>query len=234
MSEPVDVDLWTWDLDVDAPLLAHFQSLLNDDERARAARFVHERHQRRFAAGRGRLREILGRYLDVPAQTVAFAYGDHGKPELASPGPSALAFNLSHTEAFAALVVSKGVDIGVDVELAHPVKEDIAGRFFSVPEQEALAALPDAEQTRAFHRCWTRKEALVKALGDGLSAPLDAFAVSIEADAPARLTWLKDDPSGVERWAMSHFEPRPDVIGAIAAMTDGRPLQIRLQVWRKT
>jgi len=156
------------------------------------------------------------------------------EPELAAAGPDALKFNLSHTGALAALVVTEGVDIGVDVELADPVKEDIAGRFFSVPEQKALAALPEAEQTRGFHRCWTRKEALVKALGDGLSAPLDGFAVSIEADAPARLTWLRDDPSGVVRWALYHFEPSADVIGAIAALTDGRALQVTQRSWLGT
>jgi len=96
MSQSVDVDLWTWELDVDPSTLAHLQALLDDTERARAARFVHERHQHRFAAGRGRLREILGRYLNVPAADVAFAYGDHGKPELAAAGtPMVIAYDFN-------------------------------------------------------------------------------------------------------------------------------------------
>lgn len=221
MTDALAVDLWTWDLD--APVAAAAVATLSDDERARAARFVHDRDRRRYVAGRARLRAILADYMGRPAEVLRFRYGAHGKPALDDAGD--LCFNLSHTGDLAALAVTRGHELGVDIERAEPVREDVASRFFSVREQAALRQAPADDQVRGFHRIWTRKEAFVKALGEGLSTPLAAFAVTLDDDAPA-LAWREGVPDAPDFWAFAHFEPRPDVIGAIAVRVHGRAVRI--------
>jgi 4'-phosphopantetheinyl transferase len=214
---PGTVDLWLWRLDAGEAEAARLAELLNAEERARAGRFVFPVHARRFVAGRARLRLVLSEYLDVRAANIRFAYGPQGKPALALP-PEALPlhFNLSHTGDLAALALSGEVPLGVDVERVAKVTVDVAGRLFSVAEQAALRALPDAERDRGFFRCWTRKEAMVKALGGGLSIELASFDVTLGPDVPPRLLRLDGEPAAPERWSLLHFEPAGDVIGAIA------------------
>ncbi|MFN3523108.1 MAG: 4'-phosphopantetheinyl transferase family protein [Phenylobacterium sp.] len=220
------VELWTWSLD-DADLFDRVEAHLDEEERSRAARFVHERHQRRFAVGRGRLREILAGYLGAEPAALTFTYGDNGKPELFNAGD--LRFNLSHTEGLAALGIARGVEIGVDVEGLRPVEKDMPDHYFSAPERTALAHLPEDQWLAGFHRCWTRKEAMVKALGDGLSIPLDSFAVSLAPGEPARLLWRQGDDGAPSRWALAHFDPAPDAVGAVAVESRGARLDLH---WR--
>jgi 4'-phosphopantetheinyl transferase len=214
---PRTVDLWLWRLDAGDAEATGFAELLDPDERARAGRFVFPLHARRFIVGRARLRLILQDYLGTPAADIRFAYGPQGKPVLAGRhGLPPLHFNLSHTGDLAALAVSPEVPLGVDVEQVAPVKENVAGRFFSAAEQAALRALPAATQERAFFRCWTRKEAMVKALGGGLSIELASFDVTLGPNEPARLLRLAGEPDAPKHWSLLHFEPAADVIGAVA------------------
>jgi 4'-phosphopantetheinyl transferase len=214
---PGTVDLWLWRLDAGDAEATGFAELLDPDERARAGRFVFPLHARRFVAGRGRLRLILQDYLGIPAAKLAFAYGPQGKPVLAGRhGLPPLHFNLSHTGDLAALAVSRGVPLGIDVERVAPVTEDVAGHFFSAAEQAALRALPEAERERAFFRCWTRKEAMVKALGGGLSIALASFDVTLGPGEPPRLLRLAGEPEAPDRWSLLHFEPAADIMGAVA------------------
>jgi 4'-phosphopantetheinyl transferase len=203
-----EVHLWIFRLDpgpTDGELLAPC-------ERARAERFHFQRDRDRFIAGRGRLRRILGAYLQQSPNLLQFCYGASGKPAVAGP----LSFNLSHSGEFAALAVAR-FGLGVDIECVRPIEEAVAERFFAADEVARLRRLPETQQTEAFFACWTRKEAYVKALGDGLSLPLDCFSVSLEPQESARLLRAGNDPAEPSRWQFHHFVPAPGFVGAIAA-----------------
>jgi 4'-phosphopantetheinyl transferase len=220
-AAPVDVELWVWPLDVGADERGRFYAMLSDDEVARAERFVFERDRHRYVTARGRMREILARLLGARPTDLRFAYSSHGKPSL----PTEVHFNLSHSDALAALGVSRTHELGVDVEHVRPLKEDIAERFFSRAEVAALRAMPEHAQLDAFYRCWTRKEAVVKAIGEGLSRPLDSFDVTLDADA-ARLSRMEGESGGPSAWQLAHFAPAPGFHGAIACRTGGGRLVV--------
>ena len=164
--------------------------LLSADERERAARFRFERDRGRYVSGRAALRLLLAARLACDPQELDFAYGPEGKPFLAG---TRLQFNASHSADVALFAFAEGVRaIGVDIELPRPGFGglDIARRFFAPGEVQRLLALPAAAQDGAFLRCWTRKEALLKAHGGGLSLPLHDFEVSLESSQPAAIVRL--------------------------------------------
>lgn len=222
---PIEVELWVWSLDVDAAERGRLFAHLSEDEVARALRFVFDRDRHRYIVARGRMREILAGVLGTTAAALRFSYSSHGKPSLlAASAP--LHFNLSHSQGLAALGVSRTRELGVDVEHERPLKEEIAKRFFSRREVETLRALPEAEQLSAFYRCWTRKEAVVKAIGEGLSRPLDSFDVTLDADA-ARLLRMDGEVDGPQVWQLAHFAPAAEFAGAVACRTGGGALVVR-------
>lgn len=211
---PGEAHVWKTSLDRDAAQLDALAGLLSPDERARAARFHFERDRRRFIAARAFLRTVLGRYLSVPPAEIVFTTNEYGKP---AAGSAAIRFNLSHSHglALAAFVLHR--EVGVDVEqIRDGVTGDrIAERFFSPAEAAELASLPAAGRTEAFFRCWTRKEAWIKAVGRGLSIPLTSFDVSIGRE-DARLAATRPDPSEAARWTLCHLDPDPGFTGALA------------------
>ncbi len=216
------VDLWLWDLATAPAELARFARVLGPEEAARAKRFRFPTDRDRYIAAHGRMREILGDYLDDAPARLAFGTGSHGKPFLDGPHRgSDLRFNLSHSDHLAALGVCRGFDIGVDVEFIRPVTEDIARHFFSAAEIAALSTLSGARWERGFFRCWTRKEAIIKTFGQGLSMPLDSFDVSVAEGEPPSLLRLADDADAPNLWQIHHFEPRADCMGAVAARARG-------------
>lgn len=202
------VDLWTFRL----ALQPDDDALLSAEEGERARRFCREEHRRRFIATRAELRRTLSRYTGIRPEKIDFSYASHGKPFVAG-GPC---FNLSHTEEWAALAVA-GFEVGVDIERQRHMAEDIAGHFFAPDEAAALAALPAADRERGFFACWTAKEAVVKALGCGLSMPLDAFSVTVDPDCP--LLMLRIDPPGrlAEAWRFRRFALPDGIVGTLAA-----------------
>ncbi len=210
------VHLWHASPASRAPLLPYFTGLLSADENSRRDRFHFESDQRDFAFARGMLRTLLAAYLATDPRKLRFGYSEHGKPSLLEP-QSGLEFNLSHTQGAVLQAVCSRRAVGVDIER---VREDfrpqeIAGRFFSAAERQALQALPEAEQREAFFRCWTRKEAFLKARGSGLSFPLAQFDVSIgAADAEVELT-TRPDAAEAERWQIL---PAPAPQGCAAAV----------------
>jgi len=162
-------------------------AVLSDAERDRAARFRFEIHRGRFVSGRAALRRLLGSQLGCAAPEVSFAYGDHGKPSVQG---ASTPFNVSHSEDVALIAVGHGVgELGVDIELARSGVggPEIARRFFAPGEVARLLAVDPSERDDAFLRCWTRKEALLKAHGGGLSLPLHDFEVSLETGRPATI-----------------------------------------------
>ena len=221
------VDLWLWPLTEQSGAEADHWRVLTADERARADRFVFPKHRLRYIHGRGRLREILGAYTGIAPQDIRFALSAYDKPSLANAEAPKLFFNLSHSQGLAALGISADVEMGVDVEWIRLLKEDIAGNYFSARECAVLRALPEAAQPRAFFECWTRKEAYIKASGEGLSIPLDSFDVAYGPGvAPEFLRIDEPQKQNVAEWRLYSFEPEPGCMGAIAAKTNGAPLNV--------
>lgn len=175
-----EIHVWSAGLDVDAKTRGGLKAALTSEEHVRAARFRFERDRQRFTVARGILRDILSRYLHCRPAELAFSYGPHGKPALANDTTS-LCFNVSHSGELALYAVSPGVEVGVDVERveARNAGRDIAERFFAPREIAALGSLPSDLQVEAFFLCWTRKEAYIKAIGKGISIPLESFEVSL-------------------------------------------------------
>jgi 4'-phosphopantetheinyl transferase len=140
-------------------------------------------------------------------------------------------FNLSHSDGRAIYAVTLGREVGIDIERVRPLDDhqSIANRFFSSRERVAIRALPETERVQAFFSCWTRKEAYVKAVGDGLHAPLDRFHVSVGPGEPAKLLEIEDDPGGASRWWMHALEPEPGYVGAVVVESLGQQPGIR--VW---
>jgi 4'-phosphopantetheinyl transferase len=128
-----------------------------------------------------------------------------------------------------ALAVSREREIGVDIEAVRPIEDDIAGQYFSPREVAALRALPESEHLAAFYRCWTRKEAIVKAIGEGLSHPLTSFDVSLGPATPAIVERFEGEPDAAGVWRLANFEPASGYAGAVACRTAGAALALRLR-----
>jgi 4'-phosphopantetheinyl transferase len=215
------VRVWTIALDRPDDEVARLGAVLAPDERRRAERFVFSRDRRRFTVARGALRMILGTYLGLEPGRMAFTYGPRGKPAV-----EGVEFNLAHSHELALCAVAAR-PVGIDVEWRRPVEDvvSLARTAFSAREQEALFALPEMERLDAFFRCWTRKEAYLKARGDGLHLPLGGFDVSLERD-DARLLASRIDPAEPGRWTFASFEPAPGYFGALAVEGDRVSLEV--------
>ena len=207
-----DVHVWRAGLDCTAEQLAYYQSLLSSDEQERAARFQFVEHYQRFVAGRGILRVLLGRYLDREPQSLQFVYGNHGKPALALA--SSIQFNLAHSQGLALYAITCDRPIGVDLEYLRPLDDLVAltRRFFATSEHAALMALPPDQQTVAFFRYWTSKEAYLKATGIGLTQLKD-LEIAL-APGAARLVNLPDS-AALAPWQLQELAPAEGFVGAI-------------------
>jgi len=217
-----EVHVWRLELDQPEHVLAEFRSTLEDHELERASRVHFEKHRNHFVVGRGGLRHVLARYVDVRPEEFRFSYGDYGKPALAE---GQLRFNMSHSHGVALFAVSTDRELGVDVEhvRADFASEDIAQRFFSRAEVKTFNALKKEEQVAAFFRCWTRKEAYIKAIGRGLSEPLDAFDVTLAPGDAAAL--LRAERGDVARWTMFNIDAGAEYAAALAAETPVSSIQ---------
>lgn len=223
------VDIWLWRLDLPAAEAEPLARLLSEDEQARAARLLRPRDRARFTAARGGMRRVLGACLGAPPAALEFGFGPAGKPALAG-GPR---FNLSHSGGQAALAVlaeaPHGSCLGLDIEAVRDLAEPVAERFFAPAEVAALAAVPALQQAAGFFRLWTRKEAVIKAMGSGLAGGLDGFAVSLAPDA-ARLLSAAPGMGPADDWSLAGFSPAQGLEGAVAVRgTDGAPLRLRLR-----
>lgn len=219
-----EVHIWRAWLDQPSEVVQELHEVLDGDERGRAERFRFERDRRRFVVGRGRLRLILGRYLSAAPADLRFAYGAHGKPTVAGAADGRpLCFNVSHSDALAVYAVTRGRQLGVDVEAVRPMPdaEQLAARFFSPRENAAWRALGPGDKPAAFFRCWTRKEAFLKATGQGLAQPLDAFDVTLAPEAPARLLYVAGDPEAAARWTLRDLAPAAGYVAALAVEGQG-------------
>jgi 4'-phosphopantetheinyl transferase len=201
--------------------------LLDDDERRRADGFVYECDRRRFIVAHAAMRVMLGRCVGRPPAALRFIRGAYGKPELIDV-PSMVRFNLSHAGEVALLAIGLGHDVGVDVEQERPIDELLLSRYcFSANEQAALASLPAAERRSAFFRCWTRKESFVKAIGLGVSLPLQAFDVGITSKGAPLLQSCAAAPVEPTRWRIVSLSVDD---GYAAALTTSREHR-RVVLW---
>jgi 4'-phosphopantetheinyl transferase len=218
LKTPV-VDIVGVRLDAPAEVGAALWQLLSRDERERAEKFRYAEHRQQYIIARASLRRLLAERLRIAPRAVEFVETKHGKPRLAPVHGSAdVEFNLSHSGILALYAFTSGRAVGVDVELIRqvPDADDLAERFFSPTETASLRALPLDRRSLAFLACWTRKEAFIKALGLGLSCPLDAFDVTIDPDAPARITRIEERIDRVANWALQAFTPYPCYMAAVA------------------
>jgi 4'-phosphopantetheinyl transferase len=216
---PADVHVWRASLEPPRHVLDRLLATLSDDEREKAARFRFPVHRDRFVAGRGIQRAILSRYLSIAPAAIRYRLTGHGKPELdGAAAASGIRFNVSNTESFALLAFTLGREIGVDVEHLRemPDGEAIAQRFFSAPENQVFAGIPAHQRDLAFFTCWTRKEAYIKAVGEGLSMPLDRFDVTLVPGEPARLLRTRGNDAEAARWTLRELDPGPGYLGALA------------------
>ncbi len=183
-----EIAIWRASLDCEAAALRNLEATLSPDEISRADRFHFPRDRARFVAGRGILRTLLGAYLKREPQSLIFMYGPQGKPKLEQNQGNSLHFNLSHKEGLGVYAFARQRHLGIDVEAiaTNFPGEDIARRFFSPGELQELVGLSPDLRVEAFHLAWTRKEAYVKAQGQGLHIKLDSFDVTLAPGEPAR------------------------------------------------
>jgi 4'-phosphopantetheinyl transferase len=216
---PGAIHVWSVRLDPSPAEVERLGRSLAADEWERANRFRFEKHRRQYVVGRGALRLLLAAYLGIRAEEVPFIYGPRGKPFLApSLAGAGLQFNLSNSDELALVGFVLGREIGVDVEFLRQMSdcEQIAERFFSDSERRVLRQIPFPAKQEAFFNCWTRKEAYLKAVGEGLAAPLDSFDVTLAPGEPPRMLTLEGDAERAARWSLHHLRPAEDYIGAVA------------------
>jgi 4'-phosphopantetheinyl transferase len=215
----IEAHVWRVDLDRDA-CADELSWTLSEDERARAARFVFARDRTRFIAARSALRSILGSRVGIPPGELEFEYSSLGKPSLAPrTRVSDLRFNLSHSSDVALVALAQGCELGVDVEQIRHLADvhTLIAREFSAGERAAFERVPVGAQGDAFFRAWVRKEAFLKATGEGLHRSLADVEVTFAPGEPARVIALRGDTSAPRRWSMAALTPRPGYVGALVA-----------------
>jgi 4'-phosphopantetheinyl transferase len=231
---PQQLHLWQLDLDSLQSLDGENPTPLSQDELARTARFHFERDRKRFANARVGLRNILSRYVHISPGEIKFIYSRTGKPEiLESQNFAGVRFNLSHSGSLAMVGVVLGQRIGVDVEEYRTLEfMEIAHRYFSEREYRDLCALAADERARGFFSCWTRKEALLKALGEGIGVLLARISVTVTDDEPPRLVEFQDDSRAPQQWSLLDVNIHPGY--AAAAAFEGEVAGVRHWIYQET
>jgi 4'-phosphopantetheinyl transferase len=222
-----EVHVWRTSLDMAASDLAKLRQILSADEQERADRYRFEADRLRCVIGRGYLRLLLGKLLDLPANNLQFEYDEFGKPSLVPRQGLPLQFNVSHSGDLILIAITMARAVGVDVERIRTDldPDSIAARFFSTNECKVLASLAGAARYEAFFTCWTRKEAYLKGRGIGLSLPLDQFDVSFLPNEEPQLLATRHDPAEARRWRLQALDLSGDYAGALAAPSSIRKLK---------
>lgn len=229
---PGAVHVWFISLEADSELVQSASEVLCVEEKERAQRFWLERDKRRFTIAHAAMRGILAQYIKVEPQRIAPCRGKMGKPELAPALNRAdLKFNLSHSSEVALLAVTRDRRLGIDVEAVrrHIAVEELAAHFFSAEEMRTLLELPEEQRTEAFFCCWTRKEAYIKALGAGLSIPLDSFTVSFQPNTAPALLRVNDNANEARRWSVYDLDVGPGYKAAL--VVEGKACELFRWEW---
>lgn len=223
-----EVHIWRASQNVEPAALSRLHSLLDSAEKARAERFVFQRDRDRFIVARGILRELLAGYAGSQPTAIEFQYGPQGKPALRTgdSSPARICFNVSHSHGLMVCAFAVKRQLGIDIELIRSDfgGDEIAQRYFSGAEVAELNSLAPEARAEAFFLCWTRKEAYIKARGEGLQLPLGSFSVSLTPGSPEELR--AEDST---RWELRSFEPAAGYAGAVVVEGKGPP--VRLYDW---
>ena len=201
------------------------EALLSKDELQRANCFAFDRDRNRFIITRARLRRLLAKRLGTRPESIELRYGQYGKPELSREfSAEDLRFNTSHSEDVAVYVFSNGRDIGVDVEAirAMPDGDDVAAHCFSTQENEVYSGLGASDKLEGFFNCWTRKEAFIKALGDGFNRPLQSFDVPLVPGDAEKVVRIGSIPGDRRGWQLYSFTPISGYAGAVVIEDSAR------------
>lgn len=219
LSLPAENDVHVWRIKLTEVQLESGLNLLNAEEQERAAKFYFSRDKKRFIVSRSLLRALIGAYLNQAPASLRFQLTPHGKPFLTDTLP--LSFNLSHANEFVYFAFSCTFPLGIDVEFLprRTRLRAVARRFFAQSEYAAWSALPADLQRPGFFACWTRKEAIVKAHGDGISLGLNRFVVSVTPNEPARLLSMAPQVGRLQDWQLQDLQSAPEYHGAIAVRT---------------
>lgn len=213
-----EAHIWRVYLDQDRSTIQRSLNLLSEDERQRAGKYYFQRDRDHFTVARGALRIILSRYIDVPPERIRFSINRYGKPSVQSGlCDSVLRFNVAHSGAIALYALTTDREIGIDIEyVTRGAGLELAESFFSPAEASMLHRVAPEARTVAFFDCWTRKEAYIKARGEGLSHPLRRFTVSLMPGQPASLLATNDDPQEASRWTLIELFPGREYRAALA------------------
>ncbi len=214
--------VWLADIDLGPEQAQMLWILLTDDEKQKAQRYYFPTDRDRFICARAQLRLLLGRYLGIGPAHVPILYGQYGKPYLPRNIATRFYFNVSHSAGLALYALHRGGEVGVDIEYLRvdtPFNE-MASRFFAPEEYASLCMLPQDIRMQAFFNAWARKEACVKAMGDGLHIGLSDFAVTLAPDEPARLLYSNDKRLAPERWHLHALNVLPGYAAAVALAGD--------------
>ena len=224
-----EVHVWRIDLGRVVAEVEQLSRLLSPNEAARAGRFKFRVDRDHFIAGRAVLRQISGRYLGTGPSNLVFSYGPQGKPSLAD-NPHDLRFNLTHSHGLMLCAVGRSRELGIDLEHLRDDIDfgDIAQRFFAPQEIATLRAVPTYMKKRAFFTCWVRKEAYIKACGQGLSLPLDKFTVPILDTEPMR---LRSESAPLEKWSLTPLSTEAGYVAALVA--EGHPHILEVKDWHE-
>ncbi len=218
--ESNDIHIWRVSLDSASIRVKDLFGLLANDEANRALRFHFQRDVNRFIIVRGVLRLLMSTYIQIPPEQIKFQYGARGRPFLTSDqNDSSLDFNVSHSHGLALLAFTSGRTVGIDLEYVRPdiAHEQVAEYFFSQQEIASLRSLSQNLQSAAFFNCWTRKEAFIKATGEGLSRPLNQFSMSLIPGDTARLLAIQGQPEELFKWFVQGLDPGPGYTAAVVA-----------------
>lgn len=227
-----EVHVWCTFLQQPETQIHRLQQTLSQEERIRAERFYFRRDREYFIVARGVLRDILARYLKRQPGQLNFCYNAHGKPALTTEsGGKILSFNVSHSAGIAVYAVTCGRNVGIDIEHIRPEFADdkIAERFFSPGEVTRLRKLPITLQKDAFFDCWSRKEAFIKATGQGVAFGLDNFEVALTPGEPAMLLSVNGNRREADRWTLKNLTIHPGYAAAICV--EGRGWRLKLWEW---
>lgn len=228
------VHVWRIGLDLLEQDLSKFSTILSENEANKSKKYYYEVDRIRYTVMRATVRMILGNYLGVAPGSLDIAHSHYGKPYLSNTSMAMdIHFNISHAGDLGLLAVAIGRHIGIDLEMVRLERsiESIARRFFTPEETGQLLSLPVSLRPEAFFTCWTRKEAFVKARGEGLSIPLDQFEVSFYPNDTPQLLYVRNDPGESGHWSMFHLNPGVDFVGAL--VVEGKNLDVMGWDWSR-
>jgi 4'-phosphopantetheinyl transferase len=216
--QPGQVHLWAAATNDFTSQVRQLGLLLSPAEQAAAGKFRYVRDRNRYLVRRGLLRLLLGRYLPLPPSAIEFQLGPYGKPELRAGAAAPLFFNASHSADIAVCAITSACPIGVDIERTRKIPDilKIARRYFRPRETETLLALPADARLQAFYACWTRKEAFLKATGEGIAESLPKIEVTLAPQDPPAVVSLFGKPRASEQWQLQPFSPAPGYVGCVA------------------